>query len=118
MMLVTPQQASDHIRRDTDADEDTLTLMIEAASDAVMSYLGAGSAEFTDSAGDVFLDSNGIAVGVPARVKQATLITVAALYRERDGSQQYAVDKAFGYGYPLPQGATALLYTMRKPTVL
>lgn len=118
-MLVTLQQARDHLRADTDADDADLELKIEAASAAVIDYL----AEFVpvDSQGDVLIDSQGDFIGVAERsmkrIKSAVLLTVAYLYRERDGSQEHAVPTQWGYGYSLPQGATALLYSLRKPTV-
>lgn len=118
-MLVTLQQARDHLRSDSDADDADLTLKIEAASAAVLDYLG----EFVprDSQGDPVTDSQGEIVGVKeralTRMKLATLVAVAYFYRERDGSQEHAVPTQWGYGYALPQGATALLYSLRKPTV-
>ncbi|HEY8355161.1 MAG TPA: head-tail connector protein [Methylophilaceae bacterium] len=116
-MLVTLDQAREHLRSDTDADDADLRLKIQAASAAVLDYLGGYSASFTDSSGNVLTDSDGAPIGVPERVQQATLMMVAYLYRERDGSQKYAVPAQFGYGYALPQGVTALLYSLRKPTV-
>jgi hypothetical protein len=118
MKLVTLQQCRDNIRSDTDADDADLAMKIEAASDAVMDYLGEYGATFTDSSGLVEVDSNGDPVGVPARVQQATILTVAYLYRERDGSQEFAVGDQWGYGYALPKAATALIYSLRKPTVV
>ncbi|AOV02391.1 head-tail connector protein [Delftia tsuruhatensis] len=119
MMLVTLAQARDHIRSDTDADDADLKLKIEGASAAVVDYLG--SFLPLDSAGDPLEDSQGDLVGVKPRamqrIRNAVLITVAYMYRERDGSQEYAVPTQWGYGYALPQGATALLYSLRKPTV-
>lgn len=118
-MLVTVDEARDHLRSDTDADTSDLTAKIQAASDAVLDYVG--TLVPRDTAGDPFLDSSGALLGIPERVvtrlKQATLITVGYLYRERAGSHEYAVPSAFGYGYSLPQGATALLYPLRRPTV-
>lgn len=64
-MLVSLEQASEHLRRDTDADDLDLTLKIRAASAAVLTYLDGGADSFTDSAGDVFEDSNGTALDVP-----------------------------------------------------
>lgn len=119
-MLVTLQQARDHLRADNDADDSDLTLKIEAASAAVLDYL----ADFVprDSQGDPFTDSQGDIIGVKpralARMKLATLVAVAYFYRERDGSQEFAVPTQWGYGYALPQGATALLYSLHKPTVI
>lgn len=118
-MLVTLQQARDHLRADTDADDADLTLKIQTASAAVIDYVG--DLVPRDSQGDPFLDSQGDIVGVKeralTRMKLATLVAVAYFYRERDGSQEFAVPTQWGYGYALPQGATALLYTLRKPTV-
>lgn len=118
MKLVTIAQFAAHARIDQIVDVDDVELKIQAASEAVMAYLGEGAAGFTDTNGDIFTDSQGDPLGVPARVQQATLLTAAAMYRERDGSQEYAVPSAFGYGYQLPQGATALLFGLRKHTVL
>lgn len=115
-MLVTLQQARDHIRSDTNADDADLTMKIEAASDAVIGYLDGYIP--VDTNGDPAVDSHGDIVGVPARamtrIKQATLLTIGYFYKERDGSQEFAVPKEFGYGYPLPQGATALLFPLAK----
>lgn len=125
MMLVTLAEARAHLRSDTDADDSDLLLKIEAASEAVMSYLGEGGASaFTDSGGDLYEDSSGVAINVPSRVKNATLITTAYLYNERDGASQGGVDAqggqrvaAWGYGFTLPRAATMLLYSMRSPVV-
>lgn len=116
MKLVTVSQARAHLRSDTEDDDADLALKIEAASELVVDYLGDYVYAEFDSAG-VVLDSNGDPTGVTPRVQSATLITVANMYRERDGSQEYSVDPQFGYGYALPKGAMALLYSLRKPTV-
>lgn len=118
MMLVSLEQARQHLRSDTDADDADLVLKIEAASEAVMSYISDNhSAAFTDSAGQLYEDSQGIAIGVPRRVQSAALLTVAYLYRERDGKSEAGVDAQWGYGYTLPKSATMLLYSMRRPVV-
>lgn len=106
MMLVTEQEVRDQLRIDDDSDAD-LTLKIQAASEVVVDYIG-GEPDWLPGAPDT----------TPARVKQAVLVTVGWMYRERDGSNEYAVDTQFGYGYALPKAATALLYSLRKPTVL
>lgn len=117
MKLVTLAQARAHLRSDTDADDADLEMKIEAASELVMDYIGDGAEAFTDSAGDVYEDSNGLALDIPVRVQQATLVTVNWLYKERDGGNEAAVDPQFGYGYTLPKGAIALVYSMRRPVV-
>lgn len=117
MKLVTLAQANLHLRRDSGDDDSDVLLKIEAASASVLEYLGAFADSFLDSAGEVLVDSAGDPLGIPSRVQSATLLTVGWLYRERDGSQEFAVPTQWGYGYGLPQGATALLYSLRKPTV-
>jgi hypothetical protein len=114
-MLVTLEQASAHLRRDTTEDNDDLTLKIEAASGMIIDYLGEFADTFTDSAGDAHLDSNGNPI-VAAKIQAATLNLIGYLYKERDGSLEHAVPAQWGYGY-LPIGVTALLYMYRKPTV-
>lgn len=120
MKLVSTFQARDHLRSDTDADDADLCTKIEAASEMVVDYLGDFAETFLerDSAGDLIEYPDGVVEGVPARVQQATLVTIAWLYRERDGSNEHAVDAQFGYGYTLPKGATAILYSLRPPTVI
>lgn len=110
--LVTMDQARAHLRVDEDSEESDLELNIMAASAAVVDYLGEYAESFADSDGRVLAGAT-----VPARVQQAALITVGYLYRERDGSQDYAVPEQYGYGYSLPKGATALLYSLRKPVL-
>lgn len=113
-------EARDHLRSDTDADDSDLCLKIESASEMVVDFLGAFAETFLvrDSSGDLIEYPDGVVEGVPARVKQATLLTVGWLYRERDGSNEHAVDAKYGYGYTLPKGATSLLYSLRQPTVM
>ena len=112
MRLVTLQQARDHLRSDTDADDNDLLLKIEAASELIADYLKpAGMASFTDSAGYVLEDSNGDPLGVPRRVKAAALLMVGYLYKDRDAN----TDNAFSMGF-LPAPVTALIYSRRVPT--
>lgn len=110
MMLVTLQQASDHLRRDTDADDADLTLKIHAASAAVLNYLSVGADRFLDSSGEMITDSAGDPVDIPYEVQAAVLLMVGTLYKDRDASD------AFERGY-LPAPVTALLYPLRTPTV-
>lgn len=114
MMLVTLEQASAHLRRDTTEDDADLTLKIEAASGMVVDYIGDFADTFLDSAGDPIEDSNGVIC--PPKVQSAVLMLIGYLYRERDGSMEHTVPSQYGYGY-LPLGVTALLYPLRKPTV-
>lgn len=116
MRLVTLAQSRAHLRTDSEDDDDDLLMKIEAASEMVLDYIGDGAEAWTDSAGAVYEDSNGQALDVPKRVQSATLMMVGYLYRERDASMEHQVPTQWGYGY-LPQGVTALLYSLRRPTV-
>lgn len=112
LYLVTMAQARAHLRSDDTDDNADLELKLMAASEAVVDYLGDYAEAFANSDGTV---KEGTAV--PKRVQMATLLTIGYLYRERDGSQDYAVPPQFGYGFTLPQGATALLYSLRRPVI-
>lgn len=108
MMLVTLQQAKDHLRVDTDFQDNEIALIIEGASDAVARYLTSTDPEATDA----YMDSNGepITELVPPVVRNATLIMIGYLFRNRDENE----GEAFERGY-LPKPVTALLYPLKTP---
>lgn len=110
MMLISLEQARAHLRIDTMDDDADLELKIHAASAAVANYLGDAADDFLDTDGDPFMDSSGDAPFVPFEVKAATLLMLGALYKDRDGSEQ------FQQGY-LPAAVTALLYPLRDPVM-
>jgi len=124
MRLVSLQQASDHLRRDTDADDNDLLLKIEGASGAVLRYLngapywvpelGPDGKPLLDSSGDPIYetDSAGDRI-VLQEVQNATLMLVGYFYKEREGSNENAVPTQWGYGY-LPLGVTAILFPIRQ----
>lgn len=111
-MLVSLEQARAHLRADTTDGNLDLELKIKGASAAVLRYISNGADSFTDSAGDVFEDSNGVALDIPEDVQSATLFLIGYLDRNRDGDE----DKAFERGY-LPAPVTALLYPYRDPSL-
>lgn len=88
MMLVSLRQARDHLRIDTEDDENDLELKIKASSLAVINYLGLETAEKYidfDSFGDVEFDSNSDPEGVPEPIQSAVLLILGDLYADRDG---------------------------------
>lgn len=88
MMLVSLQQASDHLRRDTSDDDNDLRLKIKAASLSVINYLGKERAEEViefDSFGEIVVDSAGDPEGVPEPLQSAVLLILGDLYADRDG---------------------------------
>lgn len=117
MKLVTLQQAKDHLRRPASAaEDDDLTLKIHAASAVVINYLDDG-ATFLDSNGDLPVDSNDEAIGVPYEVQAATLLMVGDLYENRGGGGGGVINPAYS-GNNLPAVVVALLYPLRVPTAL
>lgn len=99
VMLVTWQQAADHLRiDDATAEADDLDLKILAASAVVMDYVEMDEADFIDSDGDV---------AIPFRMQAATLLLVGDMHRYRDGgSPDYNEAN-------LPSCVRALLYPLK-----
>lgn len=116
MNIITPAQARDQVRSDSTADDADLQIKIDAATDAVIDYISIPITDLFNTNGTPKIGEDGAVVRGAHRVKQAILLTVAWLYTERDGTQDAGVEATHGYGYGLPKGATALLYSMRKPT--
>ena len=112
MKLVSLTEAKQRILVDHDDEDVDIELCIEAASEAVFTYLKDGVAPFVDSSGQPIEDSTGVVVAVPAAVKIATLYLVAIFYKDRDENPQ----EIFRQGF-LPKPVTALLFPYRDPTV-
>lgn len=83
VMLVSLQEASDHLRRDTDDDDNDLMLKIQAASRFIVNYVDDDTFDL-DSSGEPFEDSNGIVVDVPSDIKAAALLIIGQIYSDRD----------------------------------
>jgi hypothetical protein len=126
--LVTMEQARNHLRTDSAADDDWLEMMIPAISGAVLSWLKQDWRAYvpeTDADGDVIVDSNGDPIPledsngmtVKPQVMAAVLVELGQQYRFRDGSDAAAVPSHWGHGYVLGAGATSLLASLRKSTV-
>jgi hypothetical protein len=116
VMLVSLAQASQHLRRDTDADDADLTLKIQAASRAVLNYISPMIPGFIDSNGDFEEDSAGEVLGVPDDIKAATLLLIGEFYMNREPKAADSVPAEYGYGY-MSRAVVALLYHYRKPTL-
>ena len=102
-MIVTLAQARGQLQSTHSADDDTLTLMINAASQAVLTYLRLADKDEIPEAGTF-------------ASQQATLILVAEFYKNREAEQDGEVPPEFGYGY-LPRPVVALLYPHRDPAI-
>lgn len=128
MQLVTLQEASDHLRRDTSDDDSDLLLKVRAASTAVITYLGSGKNLFEpeyDADGNIVTDTSGSYIPatdssgnkiVRFDVKAATLLLIGEFYKNREAEQDGPIDAQYGYGY-LPRPVVALLYPLRTPAV-
>ena len=122
MKLITREQAREHLRSDDTDDDADLDLKIEAASAAVLRYVTASRWEpERDEDGLPVLDADGNETPaldgdgkkmVRTELKMGTLLMVAYLYNERDGSNKN------GDPHFLPAGVTAILYDLRKPTAV
>lgn len=121
-MLVTLDQAKAHLNmraEDTDQD-DYVTILIEAASAAVLDYVGDAQYLFLDTGGDELDldDTSTDQAALRARhlCRQATLMLLGEFYRNREPAATDVVPDRFGYGY-LPRAVVALLTPLRTPTI-
>lgn len=112
-MLVSVEVVARHLRLDTDDGDADLELKIRAASAAILAYVGDHPNIFTDSAGDAYEDSNGMAIGVPEDVQMACMFLVGYLDRNRDSDDA----KAFGDFGTLPPPIRALLTQYHQPAI-
>lgn len=118
VMLVTLQEASDHLRRDTTDDDADLTLKINAASNAVINYLKNPNIVYQgsfDSSGDYIVDSS---LTVRDEVRSAVLIVLGVLYADRQGQQYIEENSEDRLGkMSLPKAVHWLLDPLRKPSL-
>lgn len=124
MMLVTLEEAKNHLFIDFDTFDADITLKIKSASGMVLNYLKGRKNLYVielDEDGDPILDSQGYQIYeldsqgdrlVRDEVKHAVLIMLGILYRDRDGVE--AKDWAPGF---LPAPVTAILYPLRDPAL-
>jgi hypothetical protein len=111
VQLVSLDQASNHLRRDTTDDNSDLLLKIEAASQAVLNYIDDYS--FLDSAGEV--DPT---IPVPRPIQAAVLIILGDLYVNRDAPEYREGGSAPRLGeITLPRTVHFLLDSYRTPII-
>jgi hypothetical protein len=127
VMLVTLQQARDHLRSDTTDDDNDLTLKIMAASSAIEHYLrshGSVYVQAINSNGDPEFDTNGDEISgidsngdmvIKPEVQMATLLLVGELYKSREG-EMTGLDSYSAFGQ-LPRAVVLLLYPLRDPVI-
>ena len=103
-MIVTLAEAREQLQSTHSADDAHLTQLINAASEAVVTYLKVA-------------DESSIPANATFAAKQATLILVAEFYRNREGATDaMQPGQEFGYGY-LPVPVMALLFPHRDPSI-
>lgn len=134
--LVTIEEARHQLRiddydSDGGPDDPWLNAFIPAISEAIAEWVKVRSRLYMvamDSNGDPEVDSSGNPVpvldssGEPTvkpLVKAAVLVELERQYRSRGGEDETFAEQFdnVGYGYVLGRGSTALLYSLRKPTL-
>lgn len=120
-MLVTLEEARQHLRIDGDADDSWLEVWIPAVSQAVLLWLKDEVRAYqpeVDSNGDAVVDSSGDPeLVVKPIVQSAVLVELASQYRFREGEGATQIPAHWGHGYVLGVGATSLLAGLRRSTV-
>lgn len=127
--FVTPADAREQLRIDSDADDRWLAIWIPAVSASVAAWLkqewrlyvllrDSSGVVVTDSSGTPLpvLDSDDLPIVQPA-VIAATLLELASQYRYREGEGDNVVPSDAGHGYVLSRAATAQLAPLRRTTV-
>lgn len=128
--LITIDEARDHLRLDEGPDDTWLAVWIPVVSQAVALWLKDSWRMYTplldsdwlpvlDSDGNPVpvLDSDGDPVVAPV-VRGACLLELSSLYRFREGEgKDNTVPSDAGHGYVLNKASTALLTSLRRPTV-
>lgn len=129
MEFVTIDDAVQHIRIDTNADDVWLQIWIPAVSDSVATWLKDPWRPYVlavDEFGALVLDADGNPTPaldtegnpiVRPIVKAAVLVELAQQHQFRAGEEAPAVPTHWGHGYTLGAGATSLLAGLRKTTV-
>lgn len=98
-MLVTLPEAKAHLGVIHNGDDADITAKIEAASEAVLTYLKAET----------------VPPMAEKVAKQATLLLLGEFYERREAEQEGEIGQSFGYGF-LPRPVVALLYPHRDPS--
>jgi Phage QLRG family, putative DNA packaging. len=119
-MLVTLEAAKAQIVVDHSFDDDHITRDIEAASAAVLEYIGDTQYMFLDTGGEILdLDTSTEQKAFRALhlAQKATKLLLADWYKNRTPQSEDPFFAAqVGYGY-LPRAVTALLYSLHTPTI-
>lgn len=132
VMLVTLAQASDHLRRDTDDDNNDLELKIQGVSRAILNYLKDDMLAYQfeadehgkpvlDSSDDIVYLEDSAGEFIPREeVQQAVLMMLGFLYTDRYG-KEYSDPGSGGNmerlgNMSLPRVVYWLLDPIRKPS--
>ena len=102
--IITPADAREHLRLDTDYDA-WLDLAIPTVESAIVHWCGAESRLY---------DSEG---ALHPSVRMAALVELAYQYRFREGAENLKMIDWYRTGYTLSTGATALLQPHRCPRI-
>lgn len=113
LKLVSVEEAKARLRIDASAGDADLDLMIQGASAEILNYLRPTDLPWTDTYGDPIEDTDGLAAEVPPDVKNACLLYVGILSKNRDSKS----DVEWEHGF-LPRPVLSMLYAYRTPTIV
>jgi hypothetical protein len=108
MMLVSLQQAKDHLNEIGDDRDDEITLKIKGASRMIYRYIQDGSVIILESTNEPAQDSEGNPI-VDEDIQTATLMMVGYLMKNKDEDSE----KAWELG-KFPNAVTAQIYHLRR----
>lgn len=104
--LVTLEEVKEHLRVDGDADDAEFTMMIQAGSAALLSWIQGSRSRVVAEDGTLI---EGEAL---SRLRVALLVLIGWLDRNRDGIDEEKLQQGY-----LPFSVTMLIYDLRRPTV-
>lgn len=105
-MLVSMDEARNHLRIDSIDEDPDLILKIHAASGAVLGYLKSAADKYKGEDGEFDADR------IPFEVKASVLLMLGYLSKDRDNDDGREYEQGF-----LPRPVTALLYPLRDPAL-
>ncbi|EIC82155.1 head-tail connector protein [Serratia sp. M24T3] len=108
IMLVTLQEAKDHLRIDDDDGDNDLTLKIQGASAILLSYIQGSRDQLIDSTGQIIEGTEALLC-----MKIAVLVLLGYLDRNRNAEEEEKVSQGI-----LPFVVTMHIYHLRQPSII
>lgn len=112
MIYASVDATKDYLRYDGSDQDAIIRAALTDATNMVQNYLKSYDAFEVDSAGELEVDTDDVAQGVPGAVRRATMIMAGILLRDPAGTEM----KDWQHGY-LPTPVINLLYPLRDPAL-